>query len=135
VDVLLTLAQGTANTKEPVTQVLMQNVKTLAAGQTIQEDREGKPMSVPVVTLLVTPEQAETLALASGQGRIQLALRSSIDTAQVKTPGTRLSALLGGTVRPAGRRAGGPRRTVAAPEPDRAVVEVYRGGARTLQRF
>ena len=135
VDVLLTLTSGTEAAKEPATRVLMQNVKTLAAGQTIQEDREGKPMAVPVVTLLVTPEQAETLALASNQGRIQLALRSSIDTALVRTPGTRLSALLGGTVaRPAARRGGPIRRAVTA-EPDRATVEVYRGGARTLQRF
>ena len=59
-------------TKEPATCVIMQNVKTLAAGQSIQQDKDGKPQTVPVITLLVTPEQAETLALASSQGHIQL---------------------------------------------------------------
>ena len=82
VDVLLTMSdiQGT---KEPATKVIMQNVRTLAAGQSIQQDKEGKPQAVGVVTFLLTPEQAETLALASGQGRIQLALRNTLDTALI----------------------------------------------------
>jgi pilus assembly protein CpaB len=130
VDVLLTLAEG-RDAKEPATRVLMQNVKTLAAGQSIQEDREGKPQTVPVVTLLVSPEQAETLALASSQGRIQLALRNSMDTLSVRTPGARLSSLLGASV-PTPRRG---RRPTARTAPDQTVIEVYRGGKRTLQTF
>jgi pilus assembly protein CpaB len=116
----------------------MQNVKALAAGQSIQQDKEGKAQSVPVVTLLVTPEQAETLALAASQGRIQMALRNSLDTLHIETRGTRVSALMGG---PIGRvPVATPRRAAAVrelsvPEPSQTVIEVYRGGVRTLQKF
>ena len=52
----------------------------LTAGTRIEQDQEkGKPMQVTVVTLLVTPEQAERLALASTEGKIQLALRNPLD--------------------------------------------------------
>ena len=136
VDVLLTLTD--AASKEPATRVIMQNVKALAAGQSIQQDKEGKAQSVPVVTLLVTPEQAETLALAASQGRIQMALRNSLDTLHIETRGTRVSALMGG---PIGRvPVATPRRAAAVrelsvPEPSQTVIEVYRGGVRTLQKF
>jgi pilus assembly protein CpaB len=139
VDVLLTMTdiQGT---REPATRVIMQNVRTLAAGQSIQQDKEGKPQAVGVVTFLLTPEQAETLALASGQGRIQLALRNTLDTTLIETKGTRQSALMGRigntpvAAAPSGaRRAAAVR--VAAPEPPATIVEVYRGGQRTLQKF
>jgi pilus assembly protein CpaB len=130
VDVLLTLPNGT----EQNTRIIMQNVRTLAAGQTIQQDKEGKPLPVPVVTFLVTPEQAETLALASQQGRIQLTLRNTLDTNMVRTPGTRVSALMGQAARPSGpRRAPRPRTDVTTPAP--TTVEVYRGGVRSLERF
>jgi len=138
VDVLLTI-DDKVNTPEPATRIIMQDVRALAAGQQIQPDKEGKPQSVGVVTFLVTPEQAETLTLASQQGSIQLALRNMLDTAQVKTLGTRTSALLGGPIgRPvAQRRASGPAspRAIAAPAPSATVIEVYRGGTRTLQKF
>jgi pilus assembly protein CpaB len=134
VDVLLTLQQGNV---DPVTKIIMQDVRTLAAGQTIQQDKEGKPMPVPVITLLLSPEQAETLALASSQGRIQLALRNATDTVAVRTRGARqLGTIMGGSTP---RPAGGARRTAPRPAavvPDRSTtVEVYRGGVRTLQRF
>ncbi len=133
VDVLLTLNK-TENINEPATKLLMQNVRTLAAGQSIQQDREGKPQTVPVVTFLVSPEQAETLALASQQGRIQLTLRNTMDTNQVTTSGTRVSSLM---TTPPGRRTGGRRAPVraSAPLPSPTTVEVYRGGQRTLMKF
>lgn len=137
VDVLLTMtdAQGS---KEAATRVIMQNVKTLAAGQSIQQDKEGKAQSVPVITLLVTPEQAETLALAANQGRIQLALRNSLDTLHIETRGTRVSALMGGPIGKlpvATPRRAAAARELSAPEPSQTVIEVYRGGVRTLQKF
>ena len=132
VDVLLTMPMP--GSPEPATRILMQNVRTLAAGQSIQQDKEGKPLPVPVVTFLVTPEQAETLALASQQGRIQLTLRNTLDTAGVRTSGTRVSALMGG-VRPPATRRSGPRPTPAPAAPAPTTVEVYRGGVRSLQRF
>ena len=134
VDVLLTL-NSAENLKEPATKVLMQNVRTLAAGQSIQQDKEGKPVQVAVVTFLVSPEQAETLALASQQGKIQLTLRNMLDTTQVTTNGTRVSALMG-TVparRTPNRRAAAVR--TATPEPVSTTVEVFRGGQRTLMKF
>ena len=44
---------------------LLQNIEVLSAGQNYQKDAEGKPVAVPVVNLLVNPEQAELLSLAS----------------------------------------------------------------------
>ena len=84
------------NTGEPATRIIMQDMRVLAAGQSIQPDKEGKPRSVPVVTFLVSPEQAETLALAAQQGSIQLALRNQLDTMEVRTNGARRSALMRG---------------------------------------
>src|SRR3954452_5791077 len=135
VDVLLTMEDKASG--EPATRIIMQDMKVLAAGQSLQPDKEGKPQSVPVVTFLVTPEQAETLTLASQQGAIQLALRNMLDTAAVKTTGTRRGVLMG----PIGkqvvaRRAGVSRARVApAPEPSQQVVEVDRGGVRTRMKF
>ncbi len=136
VDVLLTM-EDKNGTGEPATRIIMQDVRTLAAGQSITQDKEGKPQSVPVVTFLLSPEQAETLALASQQGSIQLALRNQLDTAAVKTLGTRRGVLMGPIGRPtAPRRSGGPApRAVAAPVPSATTVEVYKGGVRTLMRF
>jgi pilus assembly protein CpaB len=135
VDVLLTMEN--ANTAgEPATRIIMQDMRVLAAGQSIQPDKEGKPHSVPVVTFLVTPEQAETLALASQQGSIILALRNQLDTMEVKTSGARRSALMGGPVgRQTARRTVSRGAPVPVPQPGPQVVEVYRGGVRTLMKF
>jgi pilus assembly protein CpaB len=135
VDVLLTMENQNTN-GEPATRIIMQDMRVLAAGQSIQPDKEGKPQSVPVVTFHVTPEQAETLALASQQGSIQLALRNQLDTMEVKTNGTRRSALMGGPIGRAPARRAASRGTPApAPQPSQQVVEVYRGGVRTLMKF
>ena len=133
VDVLLTM-EDKGNAGEPSTRIIMQDMRVLAAGQSIQPDKEGKPQPVPVVTFLVSPQQAETLALASQQGSIQLALRNQLDTMEVKTSGTRRSALMRGPGGAPVRRAA-TRGPVPAPQPAAQVVEVYRGGVRTLMRF
>ncbi len=78
------------------TKTLLQNIEVLSAGQNIQKDAEGKPVSVPVVNLLVTPEQAEVLSLASNETRIQLVLRNPTDKESVKTPGTAIAYLFNG---------------------------------------
>jgi len=141
VDVLLTMSNQAAGS-EPLTKAILQNIQTLAAGQSVQVDVEGKPQQVPVVTLLVTPEQAETLALASSQGRIQMALRNQLDTLPIRTTGARVSALFG-PVRAAppqapqvlGFRRGTPTQRAAAPATEETIVEGFRGGERTLTRF
>ena len=94
-----------------LTRTLLQNIQVLSAGQNIQKDTEGKPVSVPVVNLLVTPEQAETLSLASNETRIQLVLRNPLDVKEEKTPGTAMARLFGSEM-PAPRPA-----VAAAPRP------------------
>ena len=80
--------------RRPITKVILQNVQALAAGQSVEKDKDGRPQPVGVLTVLVTPEQAESLALASNQGKIQLALRNTLDTLHIKTDGARANSLL-----------------------------------------
>jgi len=129
VDVLLTTQPP--NQTEQVTKIILQNLTVLTAGQVIQRDAEGKPIPVNVVTLMLTPEQAEHLSLATSEGRIQLALRNMLDVDTATTAGMRASGLLTGVGR-------APARTVARPQsrPDESsVVEVYKGGTKSVQRF
>ncbi len=134
VDVLLTIQPPGSN--ETQTRVILQNMATLAAGQQIQRDKDGRPQTVTVITLLVSPEQAERLTLASNQGRIQLALRNTLDTLTANTPGILASGLLGNS-----KRASGPRRPnrgprpVAEAGPAPTIIEGYNGGVRTLLKF
>jgi pilus assembly protein CpaB len=79
------------------TMTLLQNIEVLSAGQDFKKDAEGKPVAVQVVTLLVTPEQAEQLSLASHQTTIQLVLRNPLDRDVAKTQGVALSQLFGGS--------------------------------------
>src|SRR5215475_5323024 len=81
-----------------LTRTLLQNIEVLSAGQDFKKDAEGKPVLVQVVNLLVTPEQAEQLSLASMQTQIQLVLRNPLDRDTAKTPGTALARLFGSNV-------------------------------------
>jgi pilus assembly protein CpaB len=103
-----------------ITRTLLQNLEVLSAGTDFKKDPEGKPVQVQVVNLLVTPEQAELLSLASAQTQIQLVLRNPLDRNVTQTPGTALALLFnGGKLKPepqapaAKERA--PRTTSAAP--------------------
>ena len=103
-----------------VTKTLLQNIEILSAGQNIQKDAEGKPVSVPVINLLVTPEQAEILSLASNEARIQLVLRNPTDKEESKTKGTAMAYLFsGGTPPPAAPKVEGapPQRQARKPAP------------------
>jgi pilus assembly protein CpaB len=129
VDVLVTVnADGPAQTR-----TILQNIQALAAGQTIARDTEGKPQTVGVITLLVTPEQAERLTLGASEGRIQLALRNYADGREVGTTGARVTSLMGAAAPAATavRRRDAP----AAPVNRGIVVETLRGGVRTLNTF
>jgi pilus assembly protein CpaB len=130
VDVLLTI-QPPGQT-ETITQIILQNLTVLTAGQVVQRNDAGDPITVNVVTLMVTPDQAERLSLATSQGRIQLALRNMLDIEDATTQGIRVSGLLTGQ----------PRRTTPVARPAAAqqrqesgVVEMYKGGTRSIQRF
>jgi pilus assembly protein CpaB len=79
-----------------LTKTLLQNIEVVSAGQDFKKDAEGKPVAVQVVNLLVTPEQAEQLSLASHQTTIQLALRNPLDNDVTNTPGIAAAQLFGG---------------------------------------
>ena len=79
-----------------LTKTLLQNIEVLSAGQDFKKDAEGKPVMVQVVNLLVTPEQAEQLSLASNQTTIQLILRNPLDRQVTQTPGAAMSHLFTG---------------------------------------
>lgn len=135
VDVLVTV-DGNENEGTPVsiTKLVLQNVQVLAAGESIQKDEEGKPQKVSVVTLLVTPEDAEKLTLAATEGQIQLALRNVLDQDSVATEGSDIGTLV--SVR---RPAPAPVERVrvvrqAAPRPT-TEVEMYRGTEKVVKSF
>lgn len=78
-----------------ITTTVLQNIVVLSAGQTLQPETRGQAINVPVVTLLVSPDQAEVLTLAGNEGRIQLVLRNGADQTLEKTPGRDIAELYG----------------------------------------
>lgn len=122
-----------------MSKLLLQNIEVLSAGQNIQRDAEGKPIQVQVVNVLVTPEQAEKVTLASAEARIQLILRNPLDQDQVSTSGAEFSGLFTGMApKKIEEPAPAPRRVLPvaapvklAPPPPPATVEVIHGLERT----
>jgi pilus assembly protein CpaB len=93
VDILVTLAAG--KTPAPLTKTILENILVLAAGpETETKGKEEKPSNVDVITIEVTPEEAEKVALAASEGKVQLALRNFSDTEDVITKGTTIPTLL-----------------------------------------
>jgi pilus assembly protein CpaB len=141
VDVVAT-ASPSNQPGDMTSKVVLANVQVLTAGTRLEQDKEGgKPMQVTVVTLLVTPEQAERLALASTEGKIQLALRNPLDQSAPATPGIRPAVLMGvARQAPVSARASAPKArpgqpvTVEAPAPAPAPsVEIIRGDKRATE--
>ena len=93
VDVLVT--GHPANSEGSVTTTPLQNMLVLSAGTVMQPDARGQAMPSANVTLLATPEQAETLTLANADTRIQLVLRNGSDQTIEKTPGREIAELYG----------------------------------------
>jgi pilus assembly protein CpaB len=113
-----------------VSRTLLQNIQVLSAGTDYQKDAEGKAKAVQVVNLLVTPEQAEILSLASNMVKIQLVLRNPLDTKIASVPGTATSNLFTGQFgAPAKTRRGkkGP--------PKFLTIEVFNGSKLTEEKF
>jgi pilus assembly protein CpaB len=147
VDILIAgTPPGATNNNGTVSKTLLQNIEVLSAGQNFQKDTEGKPVQVQVVNLLVTPEQAEILSLASNETRIQLVLRNPLDTQTAKTTGVALASLYGVVAKPPESTAPKPRRVVthvtlppvvAAPTrpPAPVTVEVINGAKRVESKF
>lgn len=90
-DVLCTYR--TDKSPEPITVTVLQNAEVLAAGHQTQPDPDGKPDSVTVVTLLLTPQDAEKAVLASSQGTIHFVMRSGSDEKVANDPPASLSSL------------------------------------------
>jgi pilus assembly protein CpaB len=134
VDVLLTLDKSEGR-GQSITRTILQNVQVLAAGQQVQRDKEGKPQTVTVVTLLLTLDDAELLVLAGKEGRIQLALRNTLDTLSVASAGARADQLAPGSAPRPTARVSPNRAPTVAPRVNNTVIEGYRGGERTLTTF
>jgi pilus assembly protein CpaB len=99
VDVVVVInpEQKSAQFQGPISKIVLQNIKVLANGQNIDKpENQRDANSVKAVTLQVTPEQAEKLALASTEGRLQLVMRNSIDQGDEQTTGVDKTKLLGG---------------------------------------
>jgi pilus assembly protein CpaB len=149
VDVLVTIQEP--GTSKQVAKLFMENMRVLSVGTEIQRDASGKPITATTVTLGVTPQQAERLAVAMNQGAIQLVLRGYGDPDSVKTGGATSSDVLSQlrgerAVAPPPSRTGraAPRPAAPAPviviqrpppPPDSAIVNVYRAGKSTPLKF
>jgi pilus assembly protein CpaB len=98
VDVVVTIDPQEGNgMQDPVSKIVLQNIKVLANGQNIDKpENEREANSVKAVTLQVTPEQAEKLALAATEGKLQLVMRNQIDQGDQQTPGVNKRNLLSG---------------------------------------
>lgn len=116
VDVIATLKAPQTS----VTRIVATHIRVLAAGTRYDAEnaKAGTPIAATVVTLLVTPSDAERIALASAEGQIVLMLRNPLDTAVVTTPGVRTADLTGGIVAPL------PAPAPAAPDKRTPVVRV-----------
>ncbi|MGB6544483.1 MAG: Flp pilus assembly protein CpaB [Candidatus Acidiferrales bacterium] len=137
VDVLVTGAIIAANGSAgpTITRTILENVRVLAAGQKIQQDRDGKPEIVPVITLLVSPEHAAILAMASSEGKIQLALRNTVDTRLVNPAPVSQVSLFAGANSPAPSKPSRRPLRVTPPPPAPYTVEVINGTTREMKSF
>ena len=153
VDVVVTIDPEGSGRQDPISKIVLQNIKVLANGQNIDKP-ENEANSVKAVTLQVTPEQAEKLALAATEGKLQLVMRSQIDQGNEETPGVNKRNLLTGDkampvpdpgalkseqpkseAKPV-RRASKPVETAPAPQPTpRTQVEMIEGAKKRNVEF
>lgn len=156
VDVLVTIREE--NSDRQVAKLFMENMLVLSVGKEVQRDASGKPIDATTVTLAVTPEEAERLAIAMNSGSIQLVLRGYGESKNIATRGATsgdvLSQLKGGLppqtapvqtripekARVLLRPQPAPAQPVVtkpapAPPPDSATINVYRAGKSEKQKF
>jgi pilus assembly protein CpaB len=153
VDVMLTTTDATAQ-RAQVSKLFMSNMRVLSVGARVTRGDDGQPINAPTVTLEVTPEEAERLALATREGAVQLVLRGYGDPDSVKTSGAKRGDLLTQVENgPAPASSRGPRTVRTAPRParvtsarapavvsgpektDSVVVRVYRGDQLSSLKF
>jgi pilus assembly protein CpaB len=148
VDVLVTFESRTQGS-DSLARVVVSNAQVLTAGTRFDQEKarqDGKPIPTSVVTLLVSPEDAERIALAAAEGRITLTLRNPLDNAPTASTGIRAGGLMSGTSgalvpppapapRPSPKPAPVAVAPVAPPPPPPApyTVEAIRGAKRTTE--
>jgi pilus assembly protein CpaB len=155
VDIVVVIAPPeNSKSKDTISKIVLQNIKVLASGQNIDRPKDDREASaVRAVTLQVTPEQAEKLALATTEGRLQLVMRNSVDQQDQQTPGANKRSLLNGetampvpdpisgdepkpAVRRAPRRVAQVNKSVSQPKTQpRPEIEVFMGAKRTTVEF
>jgi len=128
VDVLLTGAPTSSGEQQTTT--VLQNVAVIASGPRLERNSTGEAQNTSVITLLVTPDDAQRLTLASAEGHIQLALRNPLDTKQDEVPASNSRGLFHGMPVPAAVHV--PVRHIVTPKTPAPVsngvsVEVYQG--------
>lgn len=136
VDVLATGLPGTGN--EAQTDTVLENVAVIAVGRSLLDRAvTGESQNAAVITLLVSPDDAQRLTLAAQEGRIQLALRNPLDTRKESIAPTKTSSLS-----PRGQAA-----PIAKPKPNKIAakvtppppapyqIEMIRGGKREETKF
>ncbi len=131
VDVLLT---GTPGGGEEQTTTVLQDVAVLASGHTLERSSTGEAQNTAVITLLVSPDDAQRLTLASSEGHIQLALRNPLDTKQDEVASANSRGLYRGGAPPpptttvVHHASGAKRVTPPTPPASTGVsIEVYQG--------
>ena len=140
VDVMVTLSKNQP-TDDSLTRIVVSNAQVLTAGTRYDQEKakEGAPIPSTVVTLLVTPEDGERIALAASEGQIMLSLRNPLDTTPTITSGVRTAGLFGQPapvpVKARVVKAGpaGPVQPVVVenPKPAAYTVEAIRGAKRS----
>ena len=135
VDVLVTLRPEN-NAASTETHTVLQNVQVLSTGTKMDPDPNGKPENVGVVTLLVTPEQSEKLALAQNQGTIHFVLRNGGDSANAEVPPVDMAGLTGIVKKPAHPEMKHMKQVAAMVKvPEAYTVETLMNGKTTIATF
>jgi pilus assembly protein CpaB len=142
--VVTTLIPG--SDKDNVSKIVLENIPILATGQ-VTDQKEGKPVVVPTVTLDLSPANAEKLVLSASKGSLQLLLRNISDSAPVASKGATISQVLYGLERPAPKvLSATPHRAVkaayrptpvkkAAPVPPTYTLEIIRGTEKSSRQY
>lgn len=133
------LATNSGNGNDRQTTTVLENVAVIAVGKSLERNTTGESQVAPVITLLVSPDDAQKLTLASQEGRIQLALRNPLDTREAGVGATRASSLYPGAA-PSPAAQGKPKiHKTSAPAqvaaPSTYNVETIRGSKRDETKF
>ncbi|MGB6387409.1 MAG: Flp pilus assembly protein CpaB [Terriglobales bacterium] len=136
VDVLATGNEGSGNDRQTTT--VLENVAVIAVGKNLGGNGSPDSPAAPVITLLVSPDDAQKLALVSQEGRIQLSLRNPLDTKKGGIGATHASSLYPSEKPVASESKPKAHKVVAkapAPPPSSYTVEMIRGSKRDEKKF